>query len=53
MKNGVFFVSLIPFTVKKEKRKINYVNSGGDRVSFEFDCSTNSFRFKEITHGNI
>jgi hypothetical protein len=53
MKNGIFYINIIPFTVKRENRKINYINSGGDRISFEFDCSTNSFRFKEIAHGNI
>jgi hypothetical protein len=54
IEKGVFFINIIPFTVKKEsKRNIRYINSGGDRIIFEFNCSTNTLRFKEIRHGNI
>ncbi|MCA4899179.1 MAG: hypothetical protein ACK514_04705 [Bacteroidota bacterium] len=54
LEKGVFFINIIPFTVKKEsKRNIRYINSGGDGIIFDFDCSTNTFRFKRIEHGNI
>lgn len=50
---GVFFINIIPFTVKKEKRNLRYLNSGGDGIIFEFDCNTKAFYFKEIMRGNI
>lgn len=54
LKKGLFFVNIIPFTVEKESRRnVRYTNSGGEGIIFDFDCSTNTFRFKEIVHGNI
>jgi len=53
LKKGIFFISIIPFTVTRENGKVNYSNSGGDKIVFEFDCANNAFHFKEIRHGNI
>jgi hypothetical protein len=51
--NGLFFVTIIPFKVTKEKKQLHYANSGGDEVVFTFDSNSNEFIFKEFKRGNI
>ncbi|MCC6835527.1 MAG: hypothetical protein IT213_11095 [Cytophagales bacterium] len=51
--NGEFFINIIPFRVIKEKNNLRYLNSGGSKLVFTYNCETNSFTFKEIIRGNI
>lgn len=43
VKNGVFFINIIPFKVIKTKRGINYINSGGATIRFNYDCKSKNF----------
>lgn len=53
VENGHFFINVIPFKVRKEKRNLRYVNSGGSKIIFTFNCQTNTFHFDKIVLGNI
>lgn len=48
VKTGEFFVNIIYFSVKIERKQIKFINMGGYSVVFEYDTNTNSFIFKEI-----
>jgi hypothetical protein len=48
--NGDFSVSLVPFSVTKGKKgnKVNYINSGSNRIVFKFD--NGKFNFIKLEH---
>ena len=48
VKSGEFFVNIIYFSVKFEKRRIIFTNKGGYSVVFDYDSNTKYFTFKEI-----
>jgi hypothetical protein len=45
---GEFFVNIIYFSVKIERKQIIFTNKGGYSIVFEYDTNTNSFIFKDI-----
>jgi hypothetical protein len=48
VKTGEFFVNIIYFSVKIERKQIIFINKGGYSVVFEYDTNTNSFISEEI-----
>lgn len=48
VKTGEFFVNIIYFSVKIERKQIIFINKGGYSVVFDYDTNTNSFIYKEI-----
>ena len=53
VKDSNFFINIIPFTVRMNKKVVNYINSGGEKVVFKYDSQSGKFYFQEIIHGNI
>jgi len=43
IKSGVFFINIIPFRVVKTEEGINYINSGGATIRFNYDCQGKHF----------
>ncbi len=39
---GIFFVNIIPFSVKCERKNLQMVNQGGLTVKFKYSCETNT-----------
>jgi hypothetical protein len=48
IKNGKFFINIIPFNVVSTPSGLNYINSGGSTVEFLYDCSSGKFTVAEI-----
>lgn len=48
VKDGEFFVNIIYFDVKAEKRQFYFTNKGGYSVVFSFNSDNKQFIFKEI-----
>lgn len=53
VKEGQFFVNIIPFKVTYKKKNFSFINSGGEKIVYEYDKETKKFIFKEIRHGSI
>lgn len=53
VKEGRFFVNIIPFNVQRSKSGINYVNSGGSKVEFLYDCTNSTFILEETKNSGI
>ena len=47
VENGEFYVTIIDFKVTYSKRNFDFVNIGGDKYVYSFDCSSNKFIFNE------
>jgi hypothetical protein len=53
LKEGDFFVNIIPFKVSYRKRNFNFINEGGTKIIFQYDCSSNNLIFSEIKNFGI
>lgn len=53
IKNGKFFVNIIPFNVVSTSSGINYINSGGSTVEFLYDCSSKKFNILGVKTSGI
>lgn len=43
--NGKFFIGIIPFHTTIRKKTVNFANSGGLHILFDYDCSQNKFSY--------
>lgn len=48
-----FILNLIDFVVVYKKRSLNYSNSGGSQIEFQYDCEKARFILKNKQHGGI
>lgn len=39
LQDGIFFVNILEFNVSRIKKKYNYVNQGGHKLNFVYDCA--------------
>lgn len=46
-------INVIPFAAKYDNKQIEFINSGGIGIYFEFDCNKRNFRFKTTKRGYI
>ncbi|QJB37298.1 hypothetical protein HF324_05305 [Chitinophaga oryzae] len=53
IKNGNFFINIIPFNVVSTSSGINYINSGGSIVEFLYDCSSKKFNILGVKTNGI
>lgn len=50
---GHFFINIIPFNVMRSKSGVNYVNSGGSKVEFLYDCTNGIFKLEKVVNSGI
>ena len=51
--DGSFYVSIIQFRVKKNKQGLQFINTGGYKILFRYDCVDNDLKLSGIQKGNI
>jgi hypothetical protein len=51
MKDGEFFINIIPFEVTYEKKNLHLVNGGAFVVNYKYDCETESLILKNLDGG--
>ncbi|QQS51016.1 MAG: hypothetical protein IPM71_15810 [Bacteroidota bacterium] len=47
------FVNIIDFTVNYKRGNFNYVNCGGSKIEFKYDCLNNYFKVENLKQGGI
>lgn len=50
---GEFFVDIIPFKVSRSKTGVKYVNSGGCKIEFLYDCASSTFILEKVESNGI
>ncbi|MFD2888298.1 hypothetical protein [Chitinophaga cymbidii] len=53
VKEGRFFVNIIPFDVSRTRSGFHYVNSGGCTVEFLYDCTNDVFSLSAVVNKGI
>jgi hypothetical protein len=47
-RNGLFIVSVVPFTVRKIENEVTLGNSGGCEIKYTFDSKLSQFKFIKV-----
>lgn len=53
VKQGDFFINIIPFSVQRKKKNYQYINSGGASVHYQFNTESKIFEMVEIKISGI
>jgi len=51
MKDGIFFINIIPFKVAYKKRNLRLINGGAFVTNYEYDCDKDKLELKNLDGG--